>query len=342
MKKIRISWSVCWRGMILLIIACIPIVLLVTIEKLMPLFHLDKEMTFNFLIAIFPFVFSGISLMFGNIVKVLETNKTETKDNKDMVNQYTMLYNKIELRMQRKYNDIMNDLAYLFSINEYFMKTIEFKSFIDVWTHQIKNDLNYSNDMDFRCLMQNCIEKFITQYKNSDFGISVLDYMGNIAKLFYSEKKLCEDDLIYIYKLKYVLKLTQYEKDLFECYCSVFEDGSASKRIFDEFQAAIDEYTICLDAVLSKSIDPKKLHGLLYTFFLKFFYLLENLLTETFLLDKFVTSLSQAFNIYIEEQKKEFKTLDVAIKIEEVNENKFSKMYLSEKCVFAKCGIDIL
>ncbi len=317
---------------LIIISASIPIFLIWKLSLFCPF---DTAAKIDLIKASLPLIFSLIILFITQIISNQKDEREKKRTKKAKANRHVESFNLIMIKSLKRYNSLSNELLYIESLKEDLSFIPEFKSFIDMWKSEIKDNMDYFHNKKFLNHINTKVHEIVLLYKKSNNYDEIFQYLSKVYLSLEEKEKLDNVDCIYIHNLRNLVSLSKQDNNLFSTYYLLYGDGSGNLRTINEFNNRVDRYNSVFNLkIRNKDITEAELHELLYGIFYKLFYLNEILCNEIFLLKDFLDALVLNFKKYYKEQKQIFSILNEYVDIETVESNVFVDNYRNKDILY--------
>jgi hypothetical protein len=277
----------------------------------------------------------------------MEYSKTQKElivFDKENINNIVGKYNSIKLKSVTNYNMVMQEMElvlnhlYFLGNNSPFLGSI-----IEPWEKETKNIIDLSNDENFRSFMRGILNGFIMNYKANSNSDHILQFLKNMNTVFNKYDTFTIDDRVFIFNLRNYIEFTKEETNLIGIHLDLFNSGEAYKRVCYEYKVSIfagmfseeniNEYFE--NEIRTKIIDERRLHDLIYNFFIKVFHYCEVLLRVIFFEECFESIISKRFKGFYEQKNKMFYgTLNEYVITEQVENNVYIEKYIKRGLIY--------
>jgi len=266
-----------------------------------------------------------ISLLTSSIIPALLTAifaligffYIESRDIKERkingINNNINAYNLIMIKSVKRCNYLMLLFINLIQHKNRFEKVPYFNNISKKWETNSRKMNEYSSSDEFRQFVNTQIIEFIKNINKND---SILIYMRNMKIIPQNNVEIfINDDSIFIFKLRDLLKLNDSDNRLLSEYSDKYGTGKECNRIIDEYNEFINDYKM----ILPNKYDIELFDRICGVIF-GYYHLLEIIITEVLFLCDFMKIIVGYFRQYHIDKQKKYKILDDVIKPFIVNE----------------------
>jgi hypothetical protein len=320
---------------IIFLVCIIPFILFNNIEIIICHFDVNKEFAIQMILSILPLIFSIIIVIVNFMMEYIKNKKRLFNEDKNEINEIINKFNIIMTKTACNYNNLMNELVIAFSTKEILKENQILKTIIDFWENNIKENVDLTNNINFRNVLTTNIQLFIDMYSKTNLCDNSLQLLYNTDLVFNNFSCFSIYDKVFIYSLKDIIDFSKKSNNIITLYTHVFGDGAVYNRLCKELIISYNQLKGCYNyEIKNHSIDNGKLFNILYTILLKLFNYYEYILRIVFFLDEFEVELFPMFLQYYNKKKRKYKNIKKCMSHEDIRENVFLKEYINKDLLY--------
>lgn len=317
---------------------CVFIILLsiINVDRIASLITWERSETITLITSsILPFIFSVIFALSGFAIKSFIEDRDKKERYVNNINNTIRTYNLVMIKSIRRFNSLMRLYDKLLKDNNRFEKNSQLKQIVEVWKKNTRETIQFSNNVDFIKLINNHIFNLVMKEHEDR---SIFTYFGNMGIIPEEIEKYNNDDSIFLFKIRDFLLLSDEEINILTIYCENFLVNKLFERTINEYNFNINKYNSINQCAQTKGdILIDSITGVIFSYY----YLLEFVILELFMLHNFISILVNKFEQYHNDKKNEYKVIDEMVKPHLLFDDRIIMEYINKEKVYEHYKINI-